>query len=423
MPDRRTPPPIHDFESIHFLSPRQFHLPNGIVFSLFDNPNLDLIHMTVVVKAGALYEPKKRLASFCYGMLKECHPHMNSNDTDAFLDFYGTTIGISTGINKVSISLIFPKNNCEKIIPFLLQLLTNPVFKDENVNRFREKTLKNLEYNLRKTDYWATQLLFHEMFGDAFPFGKLVEPSDLEAITKKDLEDFLRDTCYAENISLFATGNLDEKIIHQINEGFGRIGGRQPATTNPKGVIPYHPRRIEEHWENAQQTAITLCQTLFPFNHPDAHRFNVTNTLFANYFGSRLMQNLREKNGYTYGISSTVMHYEGSGIHCIESSVNNEKVEDAIREIFKEMEILRNEPVGSDELETVRNYLIGNMFREIDGTVSYMESYMGKRFFGCDEQFFSDYLDAILSFTAEDIKAMANKYLQKESFGIILVGA
>lgn len=423
MLDRCTQPPIRDFETINLIPPRQFRLQNGIVFHLFDNERLNLIHLTIKIKAGALYEPKKRLSSFCYNLIKESHKTMTSNEIDAFLDYYGTAFSITAGVNQISINVLVPKKNCEKIIPFVAELLSSPVFKSGNFERYKAKTIKDFEYNSRKVDYWNTQLMFNTFFEKSVPFGKLIEKFDLEAITLEEIIHFHQETCCAENIRLFATGDIDDALIQLITDNFERIRSYKPVAALPEIAGNFTPRRIDEHWDNALQTSVSLCRPIFPYTHPDALPFRILNTLFANYFGSRLMQNLREKNGLTYGISGGTFYYETGGIYYIESDINNDKVEEAIGEIYKEMEIINDSLTCNEELEIVRNYLLGSALRNIDGTVSYLESYMEWESFGCNENRFKQYVERIRSFTAEDIKSMANKYLQKDAFTIITVGA
>lgn len=422
MLDRTCQPPIQAIEFCNLLNTRQFHLNNGIVFHLVDNPSLNLIHLNVRIKAGAVYEPKKRVSSFCYQLLKESHPTMNANEVADFLDFYGTSLSVTAGVNSITLGLIFQKKDMDKIVPFFADLLCGPVFRSENLERHRAKAIKDFEYNRLKVGYWNTQLMFNSIFGDLVPFGKLLEVEDLKSITLEDIRDYFAETCCAENITLFATGNLEPEKVEQIQAQFGRIAHGKSMPTVPDIRAGYVARRIEDHLPNALQTSISFSCPVVPYNDAEMPMLRILNTVFANYFGSRLMQNLRERNGYTYGVSGGFAYVESGSIYYIDSEVNNDKVEDAIAEIYREMELLRAEEVGEEEMETVRNYLLGTSLTLIDGTVSYLDAYMLWVTMGCDESCFVEFVEKVRTFSAADLRAMAEKYLRRENFTVITVG-
>ena len=167
---------------------------------------------------------------------------------------------------------------------------------------------------------------------------------------------------------------------------------------------------------------MVLCRPSLPYLDEDTHKYRFLTTLFCNYFGSRLMQNLRETNGCTYGVSGSTLYYSAGSLFSIESEVNNDKVGVALDECFKEMRRICDEPVGDEELELVRNYLVGNSLRSIDGTVAYMQTYMPWDDFGCDSTRFSDFLQEIRQITATDVQNLAQRLFRPEDYTVITVG-
>ncbi len=369
-----------------------------------------------------MFEPHKRLAGFTYKLLKESHPTLSPDEVDAFLEFYGTALNVTVGISHVTVSLQIPKKNCHVIVPFIAELLAQPKFNEAELERYRKRAIQDFEYNQRKVGTRCNQLMFNAFFHENIPFGKLVEKSDLEAITLQQIIDYHKDTYIANNIRIYATGNWDDSLTALLQEHFSRIKKGEWRPVLPENAVQFRPERIAEHWNDAQQTSVQLCRPLFAFNDDDVHGFRFLNTLFCNYFGSRLMQNLREKNGFTYGVSSGTLYFENSSIYYIESDINNEKVEAAIQEIFSEMEILRNTEIEEEEMEIVRNYLLGNILQSIDGTVPFMEYFMVLDFFGCDEQYLLAQIETIRNITAKEVTEMAQRHLRAELFGVITVG-
>lgn len=397
-------------------------LDNGIPFYTFDNPQLELIHLSIRVEAGALHETQKQLSRFCYTLWKESHPEKNSNETDDFLDYYGATLSVTAGICYITIQLQFPRKSGGKVIPFVAEMLHRPVFRAHNLELLRAKFIKEFDYQSQKVDYRNTQLMMHHLFGPKFTFGKILTTSDFEEISLEGIQEYFRETCCAERIRIFAAGHLDPETVELVCQHFSRIPNGTPAPMLEDIHADYIPQRIHEEWPDSLQTSLSLCRPVMKHNDPDSLPFSIFNTLFCNYFGSRLMQNLREKNGFTYGISGAPFYYSNGAFFYIESEVNCDKTEEAIEACFTEMRRLQQQAIPKEEMDTVRNYLLGSAIRTIDGTITYMRNYIEWNDFGEDENRFNQYVKLIRSIRPEEITALAEKYLLEQQFTVITVG-
>ena len=422
MPDRSQQPPVQQLEGFTPQPPRRITLTNGVVLSFFENRCLDLIHLVIRIKAGILYEPQKRVAAFTYELLKESHPTMTSAEIDDFFDYYGATVTTACNFEYMNLNVQVPKKNLNKILPVLADLLRTPRFQSDNLERYRGKTIQDFEYYAQKTDYRASQRMLNAYFGKDFPYGKILERSDIEAVTLEQLVAFHKSTCHAGNIRLFVTGNLADDELSLVAKRFETLPAGEKAPSLPDAGVHFEPCRIAETWENALQTSMVLCRPSLPYLDGDTHKYRFLTTLFCNYFGSRLMQNLRETNGCTYGVSGSTLYYSAGSLFSIESEVNNDKVGVALDECFKEMRRICDEPVGDEELELVRNYLVGNSLRSIDGTVAYMQTYMPWDDFGCDSTRFSNFLQEIRQITAADVQNLAQRLFRPEDYTVITVG-
>lgn len=423
MLDRTQQPPVQGFQDFILQPPRRTILPNGITLSFFENGCLDLIHICVRIKAGLLHEPHKRVAAFTYELLKESHPSMTADELDDFFDYYGTSVTVTCNFGYVNINVQVPKKTFDKVVPVVAELLMNPRFRSDNVERYRLKSILDFEYYIEKTDYRASQLMLNACFGKDFPYGKILERTDIEAVTIEQMEEYHRRSCCAKNIRLFVTGNLSDEQLSLLSGAFGaiRVGEEMPPL--PDAGPHFTPHRIHEQRDSALQTSLVLCRPALSYLDPDAHRYRFLLTLFCNYFGSRLMQNLRERNGCTYGVSGSTTFYERGSFLSIESEVNNDKVEVALKECFREMDRICEEPVGEEELEVVRNYLLGSTLRAVDGTPAYMMAYVLWDDFGCDSTRFTEYTDAVRRVTADDVQRLSRSLLRPETFSVITVGA
>jgi predicted Zn-dependent peptidase len=170
------------------------------------------------------------------------------------------------------------------------------------------------------------------------------------------------------------------------------------------------------------QSSITLCMVKDGYNAPERRSFSFLSTITGGYFGSRLMQNLRERNGYTYGITAGSVYFGNQALFIINSDVNAEHTQAAIDACFEELKRLQEEPVGTEELESARNYLLGNMLRDVDNSVSYLKRYAFWHSFGLDETEFQQQIQAIRNTHADTLQQLAKKHFNYNNFTRIIVG-
>ncbi|MBO7523122.1 MAG: insulinase family protein [Bacteroidales bacterium] len=148
----------------------------------------------------------------------------------------------------------------------------------------------------------------------------------------------------------------------------------------------------------------------------------VINTILGGYFGSRLMKNIREEKGFTYGIGSAIASTQQTGVMIIASEVNHENTSEAIDEIFKEIDRLSKEPVGAEELETVRNYMLGNIVRKLDGPFALAVNYKTLWEYGLDNSFNYKLIEKIKNITPDEIMSLAQTYYNIDDFTIVTAG-
>jgi predicted Zn-dependent peptidase len=170
------------------------------------------------------------------------------------------------------------------------------------------------------------------------------------------------------------------------------------------------------------QSSIRIGRKLFTKKHPDFFKLFVLNTIFGGYFGSRLMSNIREEKGYTYGIHSVLDSKINEGSLYITTEVGSDVCDAAIAEIYKEMKRLRDEPVEPDELKLVRSYLLGSILAGIDGPFKTAGTVKGMIAFGLEMDYFYQLVATIKTVTPSELQECANKYFQQKDFCEMVVG-
>jgi predicted Zn-dependent peptidase len=146
------------------------------------------------------------------------------------------------------------------------------------------------------------------------------------------------------------------------------------------------------------------------------------NTVLGGYFGSRLMANIREDKGYTYGIGSGASSLNRGGALFIATEVGADVCKAAVTEIEKEINILKTELVPENELSLVRNYMLGSLLGSLENIFSHADKFKNIYFSGLDYDYYDRYTQVIRSSTAEDVLKTANKYLNLDKFYKVIVG-
>lgn len=422
--NRAVPPTIQPIEPFALPTPRRETLPNCVPLFFFDNPNLDLIHILLQIRTGSLYQPAKHVCNFAYTLLRESHPQLLPEETSEKLDYYGTNVAVNVGMGCVQILISVPKNNIPEILPVIAGFLITPQYRPDRLRYTQDKEIKNLAYNERKTDYCAWRLMWREMLGDWYPtVSSFATPETLNAVTVSQLQDFHRQSFCAENLTVFVTGNTDARTEAMVRDAWSAVPHGDCAPELPTVVLPDDRERIvHQPMPDCLQTSIVLCFPSIGYNDPDRTAFSVLNTLTGGYFSSRLMQNLRERQGLTYGITSSSTFFGSQSVFAISSDVNADGTQRAIDACFEELQRLQEEPVGDDELQMVKNYMFGQQLRSADTSVNIMQKFAYWHRFGLDETEMYRYLTEIKEVTPEQIKNLAKVNFSYNNFTQISVG-
>lgn len=423
MLDRKIAPPLHQFISFRLQQPQKRVLDNGIRLFFFENPQLDLIHFTLRIKAGSIFEHDKLLANSTYSLLIESVRGKTPADVEDFLDYYGAVFNASVNLEYVSLQFIIPKSSCRTVLPFICSFIISPGFQEDSLSRYKERKGKELEYNQRKVSFRSGQWMYNTLLNSSIPAGTILEKKHIESLSVLQMEEYHRQTFCSENMTLFLTGNVDEEIMEKVCSEIGRIPSNMPADYPDvfAASLPEN-RLIFEKREDSMQSSIILCRRGLAYEDEERRPFSVLSTLLGGYFGSRLMQNLREKNGFTYGVYCSASYFGSGSLFYLNSDVNIDKTDMAIEECRKEMLRLIDEEVGVEELDTVKNYMAGSLLRKLDGTVNYMREYALWDSAGLDEQELERVMTAIRKADAQYIRYLAGKYLNPADFATIVVG-
>ena len=421
---RRIQPPVLPVERVIIPEANSIRLGNGIPVHLIEAGTEDIMRLEFIFKAGQIRETMPLLASTCNMMLSEGSQKYTSEELNKTLDYYGIFLNQSVDKDFASITLFFLSKQIEKVLELSLEILFRPVFPEAELHALMKKRVRWYLVNREKVQNLAMDKFFESIFGKNHPYGYQITQQDFENITPLILSDFHSEYYMPENMAIIISGKINNKTTELLESYFGDlkvedIKSRETAKLNGEGEL----KKINIVKSGTVQTAIRIGSATISKRHPDYPGLKVLDSVLGGYFGSRLMKNIREEKGYTYGIHSSLTSLDLSGYKVISTEVGSKNARKAIDEIYKEIRILQNTPVPSDEMAVVRNYMSGEMVRMFDGPFALAESFRAAWEFGLDNSYYHRLAEKILTIEPDEITGLAAKYYNIDDLYEITAGA
>ena len=310
----------------------------------------------------------------------------------------------------------------ESLLPLVVDILTESQFPEEEFRNLKNITLQNLKVNQAKTSYLASVGFRQNIFGDSHPYGRSLKENAITEISLNDLKRFYNEFYTYKNCQIILSGNGDQDFYALFNKYFGKNSWGNTSKKSQNYTIQTKTGLTIIEKENNLQSSIRIGRPMFTLAHEDYFKSYILTEVLGGYFGSRLMKNIREEKGYTYGIHANIISHQREGYFVIGTDVNKENTDNTISEIYKEIEILRSEPVPFDELETVKNYMLGSFFNSINTPFALADKFKMIHFNALDYSFYKKYIQTIQTITPEELKEMANKYFNKHQMTEIVAG-
>ncbi len=413
--DRTTAPAFHEIDSINFVLPTIKKLDNAIPYIEYNAGTEELVKIDFVFKAGTKYQNKSLVASMTNAMLKEGTNSFTSLEIANKIDFYGAFLETDINSDYATVTLYTLNKHLTKVLPVLKEILTEVSFPqaefDKKIKIKKQKYLINLE----KVETIASIGYSKQVFKGT-QYENTVDVSSFDEITRQDCIDFFETYYNFGEMDIFVAGKVDSSVYELINSTFGSL--KTPETTNSFnfGKNDYSPTFQFIEKKGAIQSCIRIGKPIINIEHPDYTKLKVMNTIFGGYFGSRLMANIREEKGYTYGIGSVVMAKENMGNMIIYTEVGTDVTQATIDEIRKEIKSMQTIKVTEEELTKVKNYMLGSLLQNTDGPFDLLERYKTLYFYNLPNNYYDTYMADIKSITPEEIINLANTYLNDLSF-------
>lgn len=425
-PDRTRAPRIVDAVEFDLKLPacERFVLDNGIPVYLLRAEEQDTLQLDLVFRAGSWLESQPAQAEAASALIKNGSQRHSALELSETIDYYGAFLNQRCSYENASVTLHCLSRHFQQLLPTIREVLTEAAYPQEELEIYARNMQQRLEVNLKKCEFVANRRIDQCLFGATHPYGRVHQIADFAVLNVEQLRSFYRRYYTSGNCVIFLAGKLPEQGMKWLNDTLGKDAwnGSDAALIEelPMEADREHKHRIQNDPQGVQG-AIRIARTLPNRYHPDFQKLEVLNTILGGYFGSRLMSNLREDKGFTYGIYSGLYPYRQKGALNIHAEVGKDACESAVQEIYRELELLRTKPVDTEELSLVRNYMMGSLLGDLDGSFQVIRRWKSLLLAGLDESHFYRQVDLIKNLDEQQLQNLAQQYLNPEDFYEVVV--
>ncbi|MFM7194798.1 MAG: M16 family metallopeptidase [Bacteroidota bacterium] len=415
MPDRSTAPALQ-----HTL---ELTLPPSSVF--LNRPELEgllipsdrqqVVNLELVFKAGTIHEPATGVSGFAVGMLDKGTTGKSAAEVAGLLDFYSAHLNLQAGNDFCTLSLYCLTRNFKFILPLLSEILTSPSFDEEEFRVVRDIYVQNLSVNMEKNSYVAGLNIRKLVYGD-HTYGQHVTREHAEAVTTGQLREFFNG--YFRPWKVFVAGAVEPADLETLMAMLPQVGPAREGEL-PKPIFA-GPTSLHTEKEGAVQCSIRMGKPCIDRSASDYPALLMANHILGGYFGSRLMRNIREEKGLTYGIYSSMQHLMYGGMLVIGADVNKEKLEPALEAI--RLELAGMSEIPEQELAIARNHFIGSLQNDLNTIFAGAERIRTIRLNNLPPDYYSTLIQSIDKLSAKSIADAAARYFTPDSFAVAIAG-
>ena len=412
--NRSLAPQIKDIQHIH----TGFPASSNNLFCIDSQEGvfkLDIIYPN----AGYAHIANKFVGIMAMDLLLSGTEKNNAQKISESLDVLGAYVYKSCDYYASSLSLYGLTENFNAILNIVKNCLEQCVFPDEEVAIYKHKRKSEHKINLEKTSYLANRQMNWMLFGSKHPYGQAYEQMLYEQIQSSDLKAFI-ETSLKESIFIF-TGPKEFDIDTALKQNaFDTNYNRSEKTIEKQAEPSKHDEWILK--KGSSQNSLRFGKHLPDRGHKDYFALTLFNLILGGFFGSRLMKNIREDKGLTYGIHSSITPFKTYSVFKISSECNNTLTELVKTEIFNEIKALQNELIDLEELNTAKSYLKGTLLRNFDGAFNIADRFKSSIESGSDSKYYEKLFSSIDEIGPDTIKTIANNYFQIESLMYCVAG-
>lgn len=423
MLNRSFAPSINGIGDITLEKPEEIIFSNGLKVFIFHAPDQELVKAEFVF--NNLFEgfenPVRNTA--LSSMLKEGTTSYTSAQIAEKIDFFGAYLVPEFSFDHNALTLYALNKHIDAVLPIVNDILNNSIIPEQELETYIRNNSQSLQISLEKTDFIARRKFYDSLFGST-RYGQSVTDELLKGLERDDLLRLYKQQIQPKNATLFLSGNITKEVLFSFRNYFEEQWKGDVAIQS----VPYIQKLnldtdlVKIDKAGALQSSIRLGKVGIKRSHADYPALQFVNTLFGGFFGSRLMSNIREDKGYTYSIGSLVANLNHAGFISVVTDVGSEYTEDTLKQIELESRKLQEEKVSEEELELVKNYMLGSMLGSLESIFSHVDKFKSVYYSGLDLDYYTYYSNVVRQINPDQVQDIAQKYLGVDDMVKVVVG-
>ena len=418
-------PKINPVADVVVTEPEVDQLDNGIEVYGFNGGANDVIKMDVIFSAGRWTEQKPLSAAATSALIKSGTHEESAFDLEEKIDYLGSTIKASAGYNGFTLSIYCMTRYLEESLKIFQRILFQGTFPERELNIYKSNSLARLKVNLLKNDYVGDMAFKKMLFGEDHPYGYETTAESIDSLDREAIRDYYKNNFTLENCFIGLAGKYGRTEIDLINKYLGQkeawSGKSNIVASHDWTMTPASQLKVVEKLKDSVQASIYIGMPSIERKHEDYQSLSFLNLIYGGYFGSRLMKNIREDKGMTYGIYSYIQHYKHAAAFIINTETGIEYADACIDEIYAEMERLRHQQIGEKELRKARNYMMGRLLDQVDGPFNSAGTFFGLKSHNIPLSYIHETVNALKDADPEVLMSVAQKYFDKEGMYEVVV--
>ena len=412
-PINLTPEPRVPHSTLHTCA-------NGTRLYTMHNSKQGVLRVSFVFRAGTSWQSVPFSASATINTLSEGTERFSALEIAERLDFVGSYFDANIDRDWAVLTYCSLSKFAAETFEIAEQVVLHPTFPEREIEVYCTKRKEQLIVQRSKPDHLSRELFGQTLFGADHPYGITSPAEAYDSLCRGDVEEFYHTHYTAESCFAVLCGDITDEhiartmaILEQLPHG----------TTNERIIPAPAPKPFATlHVEGAVQSCLKIGTPLFPRTNPDFVPMQMVATALGGYFGSRLMQNLRERHGYTYGAYSAMINLDQSGYFVMSADVASDYTEAATQEIMAEVERFCTKPMDDRELQMVKNIIFGDVMRIFDGPFGVADVTIENIQNGTDNGYTERLLKQVANAQATHLQEVASKYLIPSRLTTTIVG-
>ncbi|OON66789.1 M16 family metallopeptidase [Hymenobacter sp. CRA2] len=421
MLNRLAPPPTRPLGRVDLPTAEVSQLANGARLHVLLHDAQPVIRLQVVLPAGRWYDTAPGTSLLAARAILEGTPTRTARQIAEQVAFYGASLECEQGFDRATLTLFCLSRHFSQLLPLVQDILLNASYPAFEIEQIKTRTIQNIKVERQKTSYRAVERFSQNLYGPTHPYGSAFNESTFQQLSAEAVQAFHQQAYNLTQAEIFLCGDVSPTQISELADALGTASNDTSPLSSNATITP-GPSLDHVTVAESLQASLRLGRLWPNAQYSETHRLQVLVKVLGGYFGSRLMKNIREDKGLTYGIYASISHREHASSLIIGSDVNASNASVAVAEIHKEMARLQEEPIPTDELETVRNYILGKFLNELGTIFEQTDKYRSTVLLGLPTDFYTRFLTEVESVNSEQLLNLAQEYLSPSSLTEVIAG-